>query len=244
MSEPLSSSGLRLVYNSLLLLSSGLAARKISFQKHPYAFSACVVGGAVAVLGLIRVIFGDDRDPQQFQILRDVSHSVMEMVPLPLVNMELYIVSHGVGPLALGHGIFVLPLLLDLRCSIVKDRKNCDFSETLRDLLVLGNIVSLGYLSVREGSFLYMRMAITMGVVKYIPIFLDSIQDSAGEDLIVCFDGNSNSPNSPAPLIGCQLLGPPSPPPSTCLAFLVCHAKFGRQIPATILESFVFRNCF
>ncbi|KAM8717101.1 hypothetical protein ACLKA7_003899 [Drosophila subpalustris] len=186
MSEPLSSSGLRLVYNSLLLLTSGLAARKISLQKHPYAFSACVVGGAVAVLGLIRVIFGDDRDPQQFQILRDVSHSVMEMVPLPLVNMELYIVSHGVGPLALGHGIFVLPLLLDLRCSIVKDRKNCDFTETLRDLLVLGNIVSLGYLSVREGNFLYMRMAITMGMVKYIPIFLDSIQDSAGEDLIVC----------------------------------------------------------
>lgn len=186
MSEPLSSSGLRLIYNSLLLLTSGLAARKITLQKHPFAFSACVVGGTVAVLGLLRVIFGDDSDAEQFQILRDVSYGVLEIVPLPLVNIELYSLSHGVGVLSMAHGIFVLPLVLDLGCSIVKDRKNCEFSDTLRDLLVLGNIISLGYLSVRQSNFLYMRLALTMGVVKYAPVLLDSVQDSAGEDLIVC----------------------------------------------------------
>ncbi|XP_062142341.1 uncharacterized protein LOC133850302 [Drosophila sulfurigaster albostrigata] len=185
MSEPLSSSGLRIIYNSLLLLTSGLTARKLSMLKHPFAFGACVVGGAVAVLGLLRGFYGNDRDPEQFQMLRDVSHGVLELVPLPLVNMELYTIRLGVGPLVIGHGIFVLPLLIDLHCSVVKERKNCWLAETLRDLLLLGNIVSLGYLAVRESSSLYMRMAFTMVVIKYTPVVLDNIHDNTGEDMLV-----------------------------------------------------------
>ncbi|KAH8377382.1 hypothetical protein KR093_005177 [Drosophila rubida] len=185
MSDPLSGSGLRFIYNSLLLCTSGLTARKLSLMKHPFAFSACVVGGAVAVLGLLRAVFGSDCDPSQFQMLRDVSHGALELVPLPLVNIELYMSSLGMRPLVFIHGIFVLPLVLDLRCSVMKDRKNCWITETMRDLLVLGNIVSISYLGLREGNSVYIRMALTMTLVKYTPLLLDNVQEDTSEDMLV-----------------------------------------------------------
>ncbi|KAH8263256.1 hypothetical protein KR044_006472 [Drosophila immigrans] len=185
MSEPQSSSGFRFVYNSLLLITSGLAAKKVSMAKHPFAFGACVVGGAVAVLGLLRAILGSDGDPEQFQMLRDVSHGLLELVPLPLVNMELYMASLGMGPLVVVHAIFVLPLALDLRCSVRQERKDCCLAESLRDLLMLGNIVSLGFLAVREHSTLYVHMALIMAAIKYTPVVLDNIQDDTGEDMLV-----------------------------------------------------------
>ncbi|KAH8409522.1 hypothetical protein KR222_007711 [Zaprionus bogoriensis] len=186
MSEPQSSYGMRLAYNSLLLVTSGLTASKMTASTHPFAYSACLVGGAVAVLGLLRALLGNDRDPGEMRMLRDINHSVLELVPLPLVNMELYMLTQGLGAIVLSHSIFVLPLLLDLRCSIWYARKHCDLTETLRDLTLLGCITSLGYLAVRELNWVYARMALTMLLVKYVPVLLDYIDDGTGEDLIVC----------------------------------------------------------
>ncbi|XP_064540847.1 uncharacterized protein LOC135430208 [Drosophila montana] len=185
MSEPISSRGLRFIYNALLLTTSGLTATKLMPQKHPFALAACVVGGLAAVFGLVRA-FLDDGSSREFRMLRNVTQCMLELMPLALVNMELYAHSLGVGAVALAHGIFVLPLLLDLRCSVFKNRKDCDLTETLRDLLVLGNIVSLGFLAVKERNYLYLRMTLTMLVVKYYPVLMDSAQEETGEDLIVC----------------------------------------------------------
>lgn len=206
MSEPISSRGLRFIYNALLLTTSSLTARKLVPQKRPFALAACVVGGLAAVFGLIRAFLDDgsrrgggggagggggrasnsSSDGSEFRMLRNVTQSMLELMPLALVNMELYAHSLGLGAVALAHGIFVLPLLLDLRCSVVKNRKNCDLTETLRDLLVLGNIVSLGFLAAKERNLLYLRMTLTMLVVKYFPVLMDSAQEETGEDLIVC----------------------------------------------------------
>ncbi|EDW64017.1 uncharacterized protein [Drosophila virilis] len=201
MSEPISSRGVRFIYNALLLTTSGLTARKLMPQEHPFALAACVVGGLAAVFGLLRAFLDDgsrrggggggrasnsSSDGSEFRMLRNVTQSMLELMPLALVNMELYAHSLGLGAVALAHGIFVLPLLLDLRCSVVKNRKDCDLTETLRDLLVLGNIVSLGFLAAKERNLLYLRMTLTMLVVKYYPVLMDSAQEETGEDLIVC----------------------------------------------------------
>ncbi|EDW75631.1 uncharacterized protein Dwil_GK23972 [Drosophila willistoni] len=185
MSEPISGRGLRCAYNGLLLYSAYSTVKKMHLAEHPCAYSACIVSGTVAVLGLLRVIFGSGHS-DECRKLRDVNQGVLELVPLPLVNMELYIRSTGVSPLALSHAIFVLPLVGDLCCSIVKERRQCDISECLKDLTVLGNIVSLAYLAHVEENFIYMRMMLVMAVMKYGGVLVDSIHEGTGEDLQVC----------------------------------------------------------
>lgn len=185
MSEPQSSYEFRLAYNSLLLVTSGLTASKMTFACQPFACCACMVGGAVAVLGLLRVLFA--RKPEDLRMLRDINRGVLELLPLPLVNMELYGLSQGsFSPLVLGHCVSILPLLLDLNCSLFRQRKNCDLSETLRDVTMLGNIISLGYLAYQECNMIYTRMSVVMFAVKYLPVILNMVNDSTGEDMIVC----------------------------------------------------------
>ncbi|EDW11250.1 uncharacterized protein LOC6575804 [Drosophila mojavensis] len=195
MSEPVSSRGRRFIFNAVLLTTSGLAARKLSLEQQPFAMVACVIGGVAAALGLLRVAFGSAGEgpyrryrgnEREFRMLRNVSQGVLELIPLPLVNMELYAHSLGLGPLALAHGIFVVPLLLDLYCSMVKQRKDCDLTESLRDLSMLGNIISIGFLSVKESNFIYMRMTLIMLVIRFYPVIMDTAHEEAGEDLVVC----------------------------------------------------------
>ncbi|XP_023175346.2 uncharacterized protein LOC111602503 [Drosophila hydei] len=195
MSEPISSRGLRFLYNSVLLTTSCLAALNLGLEKQPFAMGACAVGGVAAVVGLLRVAFGPaggsasqrqrGSEPELLMV-KNVTQGMLELVPLPLVNMELYAHSLGVGPVVLAHGIFVVPLLLDLYCSMVNHRKDCEWTESARNLSMLGNIVSLGFLSVREKNFIYMRMTLTMLVIRFYPVIMDTTNEETGEDLIVC----------------------------------------------------------
>ncbi|EDV59264.1 uncharacterized protein LOC6541528 [Drosophila erecta] len=185
MSEPLSGPWLRFVYNGLLLASAVCSGRKMLPEEHPFAMAACVVVGFSAVFGLLRAIFASG-EPEECRKLRDITSGVLELAPLPLANMDLYVRSTGLSPIALGHALFVLPLVCDLRCSLAKDRRDCALSDGLRNLTVLGNIVSLGFLAYVERNFLYLRMVLVMIVVKYGVVLVDSIKEDAGEDLQVC----------------------------------------------------------
>ncbi|EDW52044.1 uncharacterized protein LOC6611583 [Drosophila sechellia] len=185
MSEPLSGPWLRFVYNGLLLASAVCTGRKMQSEQHPFAMVACVVVGFSAVFGLLRVIFASGQ-PEECQQLRDITSGVLELAPLPLANMDFYMQSTGLSPIALGHAFFVLPLFCDLGCSLAKDRRDCAFSDSLRNLTILGNIVSLGFLAYVERNFLYLRMVLVMIVVKYGVVLVDSIKEDAGEDLQVC----------------------------------------------------------
>ncbi|XP_016979011.1 uncharacterized protein LOC108044488 [Drosophila rhopaloa] len=185
MSEPLSGPWLRFVYNGLLLTTAVFSGRKMQPEEHPFALAACVVVGFSAVFGLLRVIFASGQ-PEECRKLRDITHGVLELVPLPLANMDLYMQSTGLSAIALGHAFFVLPLFCDLGCSLAKNRRDCAFSDSLKNLTVLGNIVSLGFLAFVERNFLYLRMMLVMIVVKYGVVLVDSIKEDAGEDLQVC----------------------------------------------------------
>ncbi|KAH8412979.1 hypothetical protein KR009_007247 [Drosophila setifemur] len=185
MSEQLSGPWLRFIYNGILLSTALLSARKMQPEEHPFAFAACMVGGITAIFGLLRAIFASGQ-PDECRKLRDVCHGVLELVPLPLANMDLYMQSTGMSAVALGHSFFVVPLMCDLGCALAKNRRDCEISDSLKNLTVLANIVSLGFLSVVERNFLYLRMMLVMIVVKYGVVLVDSIKEDSGEDLQVC----------------------------------------------------------
>lgn len=185
MSEPLSGPWLRFAYNGVLLYTAVMSASKMQPEEHPFALAACVVGGITAVFGLLRVMFASGQ-PEECRKLRDITHGVLELVPLPLTNMDLYMQSTGWSAVALGHAVFVVPLLCDMSCCLAKNRRDCEISDSLKDLTVLGNIVSLGFLAFMERNFLYLRMMLVMIVVRYGVVLVDSIKEDAGEDLQVC----------------------------------------------------------
>ncbi|XP_017152585.1 uncharacterized protein LOC108162379 [Drosophila miranda] len=186
MGEPASGRCARCLYNSLLLTTALRAVQNLRPEEHPCAYAACAVGAVVAGLGLLRVIFASGQ-PHECQKLRDVCHGCLVLAPLPLVNMELYTLSTGLtSAVTLGHACFVLPLSLDLCCSLFKDREDCHTSDSLRNLTILGNIVSLGFLGMMERNFAYIRMMLVMVAVQYGGVLMDSMQEEAGEDLQIC----------------------------------------------------------
>ncbi|KAH8260312.1 hypothetical protein KR026_009295 [Drosophila bipectinata] len=185
MSEPLSGPWLRFIYNGVLLGTSVMSARKMDLEQHPFALAACVVGGVSAIVGLLRVLFASGQ-PEECRKMRDITHGVLELVPLPLANMNLYLKSTGWSPIALGHSFFIIALMCDMSCCLAKERQDCEMSDSLKNLTVLGNIVSLGFLAFVERNSLYLRMMMVMIVVKYGTILVDSMKENAGEDLQVC----------------------------------------------------------
>ncbi|KAH8249503.1 hypothetical protein KR032_010047 [Drosophila birchii] len=185
MSEPLSGPWLRFAYNGILLYTACTSAYKMQPTEHPFALAACLVGGITAVFGLLRVIFASGQ-PEECRKLRDITHGVLELVPLSLTNMDLYFQTTGWSTITLGHSLFVLPLVCDMRCCLAKNRMDCEVSDSFKDLTILGNIVSLGFLSYVERNFLYLRMMLVMAVVRYGVVLVDSIKENAGEDLQVC----------------------------------------------------------
>ncbi|KAH8385365.1 uncharacterized protein LOC110177029 [Drosophila serrata] len=185
MSEPLSGPWLRFAYNGILLYTAVSSGCKMQPEEHPLALVACMVGGITAVFGLLRVIFASGQ-PEECRKLRDITHGVLELVPLSLTNMDLYMQSTGWSAVTLGHGFFLLPLLCDMRCCLAKNRVDCGISDSLKDLTILGNIVSLGFLAFVERNFLYLRMMLVMAAIRYGVVLVDSIRENAGEDLQVC----------------------------------------------------------
>ncbi|XP_022226745.2 uncharacterized protein LOC111076969 [Drosophila obscura] len=186
MGEPISGRCARCLYNSLLLCTALRVVQHLKPEEYPFAYAAGAVGVAVAGLGLLRVIFASGQ-PTECRRLRDISHGFLELAPLPLVNMDLYMQSTGMmSAVTLGHACFVLPLSFDLCCSLFKGRHDCDTGDSLRNLTILGNIVSLGFLGMMERNFFYIRMMLVMIAVRYGGVLMDSMQEDAGEDMQVC----------------------------------------------------------
>ncbi|ALC38962.1 CG14537 [Drosophila busckii] len=185
MSQAVSGRGVRFISNSLLLLGSTWTAKKLTVEAYPYAFSACVVGGAAALVGILHVLLANEYDVDELRQYQELRKGMLELMPLPLVNMQLYMLSQGMGTLVMAHASFVLPLAMDICCSLAWRRKNCYISETLRDLCMLGNILSLGFLAFKERNSIYLRLMLTMASIKYGPMLFDGVEDEAGENLLV-----------------------------------------------------------
>ncbi|XP_036318886.1 uncharacterized protein LOC118733553 [Rhagoletis pomonella] len=177
-------SGLSMVFNGLLVGASGLALYSIQPAEHPYAFSACAFGLCHGLLGIIHAYKkGDEGD--RCNKIREISTSVMEIIQLPLINIELYLASSETSALALGHALFIIPLAFDLIAKLLTEEGDDSNTNTLKDLTILGNIVSLTFLAVNESNHTYICMAITAFLTKYGATLLDSYWEGTLENTVL-----------------------------------------------------------
>ncbi|XP_022208802.1 uncharacterized protein LOC111065114 [Drosophila obscura] len=166
------------VMNLLLCGATGFGFCKIGPQEHPYAFTACVVGFCHGLLGLVASVSGDENTTKA----KDATNALMEIVPLPLVNVELFLGAES-NNIALGHGLFIVPLAVSVIIGWAKDSDEGDHAiDTLKTLTILGNITSMVYLALNESSWTLGGMAFLAFMAKFgATFFEDKVTEGSGQ---------------------------------------------------------------
>ncbi|XP_016971788.1 uncharacterized protein LOC108039337 [Drosophila rhopaloa] len=170
------------VLNVLLCGATGFGFYKIGPSEHPYAFTACVIGFCHGLFGLVSGLTGDDNAKK----VTETTTCFMEIIPLPLVNVDLYLGAES-NNIALGHGLFIVPLAVSVILNLVKGEGSGEDGEggvveTLKTLTVLGNITSLLYLSINESSWNLAGMAILAFMAKFGGQFCEEqVTEGSGE---------------------------------------------------------------
>ncbi|XP_002132450.1 uncharacterized protein [Drosophila pseudoobscura] len=163
------------LFNSLLVVSSGYAMYTLHPAKTPYAYG-------VATLSLIHGLLGVGRaacnDHDECNRVRLITSGVMEIAPLPLVNIELYLKSNP--SLAFAHSFFLVPLAFDI---VAKMTDTEDIStESLKELTLLGNLVSLLFLGVNQSNNMYGAIATVAFAARYGSLIIDHYWEGRGSD--------------------------------------------------------------
>lgn len=143
------------IFNGLILGTSGYAMCMIKPAEQPFAFSACVVGFCHGCVGLYTRFVGNScsSEGKCTNSMKRLTTSCVEIISVPLVNMDLYHCSQQSSALALGHGLFIIPLAFDLSLKLFSaDGDEGESTAVLIDLTVLGNIVSLLFLAINESN--------------------------------------------------------------------------------------------
>lgn len=182
------------IFNSLLVGSSGYALSLVAPAEHPFIFTACAVGLCHGILGLYgNIVEGssnsqraadaptaDDSAMCQFQ---NLTQTCVDIVTVPLINIDLYMQSQQSSALALGHGLFVVPLVFDLSFKIFDSEGDGNATETLKELTILGNIVSLVFLSVNENNLTYGLMAMSALLAQFGSNAMENILRGSGANI-------------------------------------------------------------
>ncbi|XP_017065789.1 uncharacterized protein LOC108104315 [Drosophila eugracilis] len=167
------------LFNSLLVVSSGYAMYTLHPLETPYGYGTAALSLVHGILGVLRAAKNDDDECNRMRL---ITSGIMEIVPLPLTNIQLYLRSNNPS-LALAHGCFVVPLIYDL---IAKMGDNEDIStETLKELTLLGNVVSLLFLGVNQSKYLYGGLAAVAFAARYGSVILDYYKEGLGADFIL-----------------------------------------------------------
>ncbi|XP_068141361.1 uncharacterized protein [Drosophila tropicalis] len=165
--------------NAILCGASGYGCFMIKPGEHPYAFTGCVVGLCHGLLGLVNC-FSDDSNVNN---AKEKSTCFMEIVPLPLINVDLYFGSAS-NNLALGHGLFIVPMAVSALLGLFKDEEGQgEAVETLKTLTILGNITALLYLAINDGSWKLGGMAFLAFMAKFGAQFGEEQSEGAGEPI-------------------------------------------------------------
>lgn len=181
------------VFNSLLVGSSSYALAVVEPMEHPFIFTACAVSLCHGLLGFYSNIKeglsnsqlaandsttqSNDSWVQQFHSL---TQSCVDIISVPLINIDLYQMSQQSSPLALGHGLFIVPLIFDLSFKLLDVERDASGTETLKELTTLGNIVSLVFLSANENHLPYGLMAMSAFFAQYGSMFMESSYKGSG----------------------------------------------------------------
>jgi len=140
-----------------------------------------VFGFCHGLFGLVSSLTGDENAKK----VTDTTTSIMEILPLPLVNVDLYLAAES-NNIALGHGLFIVPQAVSVILSLFKgesgDEGEGSALDTLKTLTILGNITSLLYLSINESSWNLAGMAFLAFMAKFgAKFFEEQISEGSGE---------------------------------------------------------------
>lgn len=181
------------VFNSLLVGSSSYALAVVEPMEHPFIFTACAVSLCHGLLGFYSNIkeglsnsqlAANDSTTQSHdswvQQIHSLTQSCVDIISVPLINIDLYQMSQQSSPLALGHGLFIVPLIFDLSFKLLDVERDASGTETLKELTTLGNIVSLVFLSANENHLPYGLMAMAAFFAQYGSMFMESSYKGSG----------------------------------------------------------------
>ncbi|XP_017130128.1 uncharacterized protein LOC108147882 [Drosophila elegans] len=160
--------------NVLLAAACLYAMYSLTPADNPYGYLAASFTFVHGLLGLVRS-FTDELDECGRTFV--ISASILEVIPLPLANIEFYLVSDHSG-VALVHGLSLIPLFYDM---LGKMGDEWDSStETLKDLALIGNIASTSYLAIKDGNHIYAAIAATAFIVRFGAALIDRFVEGLG----------------------------------------------------------------
>ncbi|KAH8237607.1 hypothetical protein KR038_002512 [Drosophila bunnanda] len=166
------------VLNAVLCGASGYCLIKVALSAHPWAFSACVIGFCHGLTGLVDAL----TDNENVTKVHRVTTRIMEIIPLPLFNVDLFLNSEN-NNIALAHGIFLVPLGVSVLLAMFKNEgESEDFGtlDTLKILTILGNITSLVFLAINDSSWTEGGMAFLAFMAKFGAEFIqDRVADNS-----------------------------------------------------------------
>ncbi|XP_017077972.1 uncharacterized protein LOC108112547 [Drosophila eugracilis] len=168
---------LRALTNLLLIASSMYAMYSLTPAEHPYAYTAASFSLVHGLLGLVRSYI---EEPEECGRDFMISSSILEVILLPLANVEFYLLSDK-SDVALVHGLSLIPLFYDMICKIGDDWDSS--TETLKDLALLGNVGSTAYLAVNDGIPIYGGVAATALMARYGAALVDSFKQGLGASI-------------------------------------------------------------
>lgn len=176
---------------------AGAAMFFISPVNKPYAFTGCAIFATYGLYNFVANVFEDSKNEKVQQAL----DGIMSLVPLPLVNIELYLPSET-NNIGLGHSLYMVPYVLELCFEISKigtggtqeeapppaegEQKSDDSQDNawvLKILTQAASIWSLVYLAVNDGNNLYLGMSAAAFVYIFCPYFVEKQFEGHGENV-------------------------------------------------------------
>uniref|UniRef100_A0A1I8Q0L7 Uncharacterized protein n=1 Tax=Stomoxys calcitrans TaxID=35570 RepID=A0A1I8Q0L7_STOCA len=179
------------IFNGLVVGTSSYALSQLQPSESPFLYTACAMGLCHGLLSLYGNIMEGSSNSENaatypgpsdsmVRRLQSLTESCVEIASVPLINMDFYLRSQQSSPLAMGHGLFVIPLMVDLSWQLFSGNQNENGTETLKELNTLGNIVSLVFLSVNEGNLAYGIMAVSALMAQYGPMIMENSLRGSG----------------------------------------------------------------
>ncbi|XP_037961182.1 uncharacterized protein LOC119690237 [Teleopsis dalmanni] len=166
--------------NTILIGVAGYGIYHLKAAEVPFAYSACAYGLCHGIIDLVSYL---KQECNFCQKIKEMSGSIMRLMPISMVNIEFYLKSEESKSLAFCHAFFVVPLIFEVLVSFfAEDEREISSADTLKDLTILGNIISLIFLSLNERNVLYGVIAMIEIVTNYSYILTERFYDDADDD--------------------------------------------------------------
>ncbi|XP_017066864.1 uncharacterized protein LOC108104998 [Drosophila eugracilis] len=164
--------------NLLLILACIYAMYSLKPEDHPYGYMMVSFSLVHGLLTLV-LYYNEDTEDEPVECGRcfQISNSILEVIPLPMANIEFYLLSDE-SEVAQVHGLSLIPLFYDIIGKVVDDWNTS--TETLKDIALLFNIASTMYLTIKDGNHIYGAVAATALMARFGTSLVDRFAEGYG----------------------------------------------------------------